>query len=71
MSDLFDFNFDGKTSFEEQMFGTMLVMGAFNQPEQNVNLIDTDDPDYDPDADCDPDDIDVFDGDGMDDGDDF
>ena len=34
--DLFDFNGDGKASFEEQMIGTMLVMGAFDEkPDEN------------------------------------
>lgn len=33
MSDLFDFDGNGETSFEENMLGTMLVMGAFDEPE--------------------------------------
>lgn len=35
MLDIFDFNGDGKTSFEEELFGTMLVMGTFDEKEQD------------------------------------
>ena len=31
MSNLFDFDGNGETSFEENMLGTMLVMGAFDE----------------------------------------
>lgn len=37
MFDLFDFNGDGKTSFEEQMLGTMLIMGAFDAKEDDAD----------------------------------
>lgn len=44
MFDLFDFNGDGKTSFEENLFGTMLVMGAFEEmdPDADLDLFDDD-----------------------------
>ena len=35
--DFFDFNGDGKVSFEEQMLGTMLVMGAFDEPTEDAD----------------------------------
>lgn len=35
--DFFDFDGDGKVSFEEQMLGTMLVMGVFDAPTENAD----------------------------------
>ena len=48
MFDIFDFNGDGKTSFEEEMLGTMLVMGAFGEKKQKLDDgFDDDDTDED------------------------
>ena len=49
MFDIFDFNGDGKTSFEEEMLGTMLIMGAFDEkePDADVDLFDDDEADED------------------------
>lgn len=38
MFDLFDFDGDGKTSFEENMLGTMLVMGVFDEKQSDEDM---------------------------------
>lgn len=46
MAGIFDFNGDGNVSFEEKLFGTMLIMGAFDEQPADE---DCDDPDEDED----------------------
>lgn len=48
---LFDFNGDGNVSFEEQMLGTMLVMGAFDEKPDEGEYDESEDSSFDEDDD--------------------
>jgi len=45
MAGIFDFDGDGNTSFEENLFGTMLVMGAFDERPADEDCADSDEDD--------------------------